>query len=182
MKKMFPIISSLLAALFLLAAFAASALGRAEECLRLHVIANSDSAEDQAVKLKVRDAILEYAREDLEAEDRASAERELLSSGGDLQEAAECALRENGADYGAELFFGEFNFPDRAYQNRFYPEGRYEALRVVLGEGEGHNWWCVMFPPLCVIETEDQPAEFNEDGTLVFKSFIFDLVREVFGG
>lgn len=170
----------LLSALMLFAFSAAGRTGRADECIRLHVIANSDSAEDQAVKLKVRDAVLACARESFTASDRDEAEEQLMDMGGSLDAAVNAVLAENGMDYGAYLAFGEFDFPDREYAGKTYPAGRYRALRVVLGDGAGHNWWCVMFPPLCLIETEDEPAEFNGDGTLRFKSYIWDFIREVF--
>lgn len=171
----------LLAAATLFSAAPKTETGTADECIRLHVIANSDSETDQAVKLKVRDAILACARERFSASDRKEAEAELLSLGGELMSAVENTLSENGMDYGAGLYFGEFDFPDREYGEKLYPAGKYEALRVVLGDGMGHNWWCVMFPPLCLVETEDEPAEFNDDGTLKFKSYIWDFIREVFG-
>ncbi|MCR5611496.1 MAG: stage II sporulation protein R [Clostridiales bacterium] len=180
-----PILSILtaaaLAAMTLLCTAASERTGSAEECIRLHVIANSDSDEDQSVKLKVRDAILACARENFTASDREEAEAELMKMGGRFDASVSETLSENGADYGAQLVFGEFDFPDREYAGRLYPAGKYRALRVVLGNGEGHNWWCVMFPPLCLIETEDEPAEFNEDGTLKFKSWVWDFIKEVFG-
>ena len=180
MKKLTVIVSLLLAAALVLAGTAAKRKDRAD-CLRLHVIANSDSPEDQSAKLAVRDAILACVREDFEAEDADSARLELMAKGSSLQDAAEKALSERGMDYGAQLVSGEFDFPDRDYCGELYPAGRYEALRVILGDGEGQNWWCVMFPPLCLIETEDEKAEFNEDGTLVFKSRIWEFIKEVFG-
>lgn len=149
-----------------------------KDCIRLHVIANSDSEEDQAVKLKVRDAVLKAAGELISVETAAEARGEIMRSGGALAEAAERTLRENGMDYGASLYLGRFDFPDRTYGNELYPAGRYEALRVVLGEGAGQNWWCVVFPPLCLVT--DEP-EFNDDGSLVFKSFFEELFGRLFG-
>ncbi|MCR5809044.1 MAG: stage II sporulation protein R [Clostridiales bacterium] len=151
------------------------------DALRLHIIANSDDPADQAAKLKVRDAVLEAFEGGFGADSRKEAEEKLLSMGGKIQEAAENALRECGMDYGAELIEGEFDFPDREYGGKLYPAGRYRALRVILGEGNGRNWWCVMFPPLCLIETEPGGTEVNEDGTLKFKSFFAKLWREIFG-
>lgn len=151
------------------------------DCIRLHILANSDSAEDQAAKLKVRDAVLEIARELPSAGTKDEARSELLSMGDKLQQAAEETLSQNGMDYGAVLMTGEFDFPDRVYGDALYPAGRYEAIRIVLGSGEGHNWWCVMFPPLCVIEEEPGSAEYEADGTLKFKSFFAELIRGLFG-
>lgn len=173
------------AAVFALLAGSAACVSKREQnagkpdCLRLHIIANSDSEEDQAVKLKVRDAVLDCVRTEFKASDREEAERELMLLGGRLQETAEKVLSENGMDYGAQLVAGSFYFPDRSYGEGFYPAGEYHALRIVLGEGSGENWWCVMFPPLCLIGNGE--PEFNDDGTLKFKSLIRDFIREVFG-
>ena len=180
MAEIIKVISALLSALFL--AFAAvPAQKKQPDCIRLHILADSDSAVDQAAKLAVRDAVLKIARELPEAGSKDAAREELLSKGAELQRAAEETLRARGLDYGAVLMTGEFDFPDRTYGETLYPAGRYEAIRIVLGSGDGHNWWCVMFPPLCVIEDEPGSAEYDEDGTLKFKSFFAELIRGLFG-
>lgn len=181
MKSIIRIITVIFASAAALFGLLGERAPKSESCLRLHIIANSDSEEDQAVKLKVRDAVLALVREDFSAGSREEAVTELLSRGAEMQETAEQVLRVNGFDYGAQLIEGEFDFPDRVYGDELYPAGRYEALRIVLGDGEGRNWWCVMFPPLCVIETAESPAEFNEDGTLKFRSAVWELLKEVFG-
>ena len=150
------------------------------DCVRLHVLADSDSEEDQAAKLLVRDAVLAVARERCRASSPEEAMEALLSLGGELQRAADETLAENGMDYGAAVYAGEFDFPNRVYSGELYPAGRYEAIRIVLGSGRGHNWWCVMFPPLCVIEEEPGEAEYDEDGTLKLKSFFAELIRGLF--
>ena len=178
-------VCAVLAAFFLAAAFlfpgCAEGNKGVPDALRLHVIANSDSVEDQAAKVKVRDAILEEFNGGFGASTKEEAEETLLSMGERLQKAADRALNNSGMDYGAELVFGEFEFPDRTYGDRLYPAGEYTALRVILGEGKGRNWWCVMFPPLCVIETEPGETQVNEDGTLRFRSFFLELWRGLFG-
>lgn len=143
-----------------------------QDVLRLHVIANSDSAEDQAVKLRVRDAVLEV----VEAQSSARKTREyLLTHGEEIMTAAEQTLRKNGFSYDVQLMLGTFDFPDRSYGDRFYPAGEYEALRVVLGDGAGQNWWCVLFPPLCIITEDAEPVTSMED--LVFHSSIWDFFQ-----
>ncbi len=150
--------------------------------LRLHVVANSDSDEDQAAKLAVRDAVLACMRGSIaEAGTERQAEAALLAHGSELLEAARKALAENGGERNVQLILGEFDFPDRKYGGKVYPAGRYRALRVLIGEAAGHNWWCVMFPPLCVIESGERPAEFNEDGTLKFRSAIAEFFGRIFG-
>jgi len=119
-----------------------------ENILRLHIIANSDSAADQQVKLKVRDAVLACVKAGGSAEETVSYVKE---HGAELLAAAENVLRENGFSYGAQLMLGRFDFPDRWYGSTLYPAGSYNALRVVLGDGAGQNWWCVLFPPLCIV-------------------------------
>lgn len=127
-----------------------------QDVLRMHVIANSDTAEDQAVKLKVRDAVLE-AGEDLfdgtlTAE---SAEQVLQADIERLQSAAQTVLTENGFDYGVRVEIGKDYFNTRTYDGEVtLPAGEYEAVRVILGEGKGQNWWCVMFPPMCLPAAE----------------------------
>ncbi len=182
MKRFLRIIPVILSAAALLGLLAGRRNGPRTDCLRLHVIANSDSSEDQEAKLAVRDAVLACVREDFDAANKEEAMTELMARGGELQAAAENALRERGMDGEVELIAGRFDFPDRDYGGDFYPAGKYDALRIVIGDGAGHNWWCVMFPPLCLVETETAKAEFNEDGTLVFRSAIWEFLKEVFGG
>jgi len=145
---------------------------------RLHVIANSDSAEDQAAKLAVRDAILSYERDMWSVSSAAETKARLMEDGAGLCAAIDKALAEYGMDYGAELHIGRYDFPDREYAGTVYPAGEYEALRVILGEGAGKNWWCVMFPPLCILETPDGEIEKENK----FDSLIVKLIREVKSG
>jgi len=143
-----------------------------QDVLRLHVIANSDSAEDQAVKLRVRDAVLAV----VEPQESAEATRDYLLSHGDrILTAARDTLAESGFSYDVQLMLGTFDFPDRSYGDRIYPAGAYEALRVVLGSGAGQNWWCVLFPPLCIVTQESDPLPDGED--LVFHSSIWDFFQ-----
>jgi len=131
-----------------------------DECLRLHVLADSDNEADQNVKLKVRDAILSETGDLFAACNTAcEATEKVAEIKEEIRLIAQNVLRENGFNYGAEVFIEEEYFGTRQYENVTLPAGNYTALKVVLGEGKGHNWWCVMFPPLCL------PAvtEKNED-------------------
>ncbi len=180
MKAIFRAAAGLLAGLMLaFAAFQADGAAEKQDCVRLHILANSDSAEDQRVKLLVRDAILERMRKE-ELSSKREAQERVLALGGELLAAAEEVLYENGFDYGAELEAGRFDFPERDYAGEIYPAGEYDALRVILGEGKGRNWWCVMFPPLCVID-DGGGVTRNPDGTLGFRSIILDFLRSIFG-
>ncbi|MBQ3006240.1 MAG: stage II sporulation protein R [Clostridia bacterium] len=122
-----------------------------DSVLRLHILANSDSPEDQQVKLMVRDALLASGTEIFSGKTNVSDAEEILSNEKEkLVETANKVLKENGFDYIAEIGFAEEYFTTRTYENYTLPAGKYRAIKVVLGEGEGHNWWCVMFPPLCL--------------------------------
>ena len=130
-----------------------------DKVVRLHVLANSDSAEDQALKLQVRDRILARTTAVLEeVSDRQEAEGRLR---GDLLELERIAAEEiAAAGYGytvtAEL--RDTAFPTKEYDGFTLPAGEYLALRIVIGEGRGQNWWCVAFPPLCTTAAADVPA------------------------
>ena len=130
-----------------------------DKVVRLHVVANSDSEEDQALKLRVRDAILARTTALLEAsEDRSEAEGLIR---GQLLELEDIAVREitaAGYDYSVEARLAELDFPTREYESFTLPAGNYLALQVVIGEGEGKNWWCVVFPPLCTAAAAEVPA------------------------
>jgi len=142
-----------------------------DEVLRLHIIANSDSVEDQRLKLCVRDAILEHSSEFFgEADDRCEAETEAADKLPQICRLAEQTLRKEGcyADVKAEIT--DMVFDERTYGDITMPAGKYRALRITIGEAAGHNWWCVLFPPLCipaacgVVDDEETEEEsFDEE-------------------
>lgn len=128
----------------------------ADKVVRLHILANSDSEEDQALKLQVRDAVLERAEEILErAHDRSAAEEDLREALPELREIALETVAAQGYDYDVTAELTDAAFPTREYDGFTLPAGEYLALRLVIGTGEGHNWWCVVFPPLCAQTTTD---------------------------
>lgn len=153
--------------LLLLAAFAALLLplraSAQSNYIRLHIVAQSDSLHDQAIKLCVRDDIREYAGSLLSrCQSTDSAWSTLLEN----ENALLTLVQESGARYGFDgdvsLELGVFPFPDRTYGEELVPAGDYRALRVTLGEGKGRNWWCVVYPSLCLPEAADtdKPIEF----------------------
>lgn len=146
---------------------------------RLHVIANSDSDEDQAVKLKVRDAVLKATKSDMQQCKNARDAQEYIEDNLEIiEKTANKTLTENGFVYSAAAQAGTFAFPEKTYGNVTYPKGDYQALKITLGEGEGSNWWCVMFPPLCLTEIES----LDEDMTDVeYTSFFAELFKDLFG-
>lgn len=136
----------------------------AGKVLRFHVLANSDSREDQALKLAVRDAVgAEMAEVLAGAGDREACEKIINANLNRIKATAERVVEEWGLDYEVEAALEEVDFPVKTYGDYTFPAGKYEALRVVIGEGEGHNWWCVMYPNMCfsgsVYEVVDEEAE-----------------------
>lgn len=198
MKKLGFILTDILmligiAAAFSLAGFSAFAQ-RAEavqtEVLRLHIPANSDSDLDQSIKLALRDALLEKYGAALadsgslpEAEHRTE---ELLP---EIERFCCEFLTENGADYSARAELVEMYFTTRRYDSVTLPAGNYRALRITLGSGEGHNWWCVMFPPLCLpcvaapeepSDSDDVLSSFEEEQEITVKFALYEWLKELF--
>ena len=125
----------------------------AQSVFRLHVIANSDSKEDQDLKYKVRDKVLEYMNE---ISKNCSSKEEVILLAEEHKEefkkVAENAIKQNGYDYEVNIKIGNFDFPTKTYGDISLPAGEYDALRIEIGEAKGQNWWCVMFPPLCFVD------------------------------
>lgn len=135
----------------------------AGKVLRFHVLANSDSKEDQALKLAVRDAVgVEMSEALAGVKDRAACEKIINANLNRITATAERVVAEWGYDYKVKAALEEVDFPVKTYGDYTFPAGKYEALRVVIGEGEGHNWWCVMYPNMCfsgsVYEVVDEDA------------------------
>ncbi len=151
--------------------------GCSESPFRLHILANSNSQEDQNVKLKVRDAVLELTKDGmLECKTKEDAEKYMREHLDEITKTADEVLQQENFDYKAEAVIGKFDFPDKKYGDVVYPAGEYDALRIVLGEGEGDNWWCVMFPPLCIVNMEEKPEEPVE-----YDSAILEWFEQIFG-
>lgn len=136
-----------------------------ESVFRLHVIANSDTAEDQALKLKVRDAVLSYMNSI--AKDATNKEEAIKIANDHMDEFKQIALdtiHENGYNYSVTIKIGNFSFPTKTYGDISLPSGYYDALRIEIGEADGKNWWCVMFPPLCFVDVSSGivPEESKE--------------------
>lgn len=131
----------------------------ADRVVRLHVLANSDTEADQALKLEVRDAVLARTAEALQgAADRQEAQTRLEGLLPDVEAAARAVITDRGYDYGVRVELAETAFPTKEYDGFALPAGEYLALRVLIGAAEGQNWWCVVFPPLCATAASDVPA------------------------
>lgn len=124
-----------------------------ESIFRLHVIANSDSAEDQNLKYIVRDSVIEYINEI--SNNASSKDEVILIAQEHLSEIENIALqtiKDNGYNYPVKVSIGNFAFPSKKYGDITLPPGYYDALKIEIGEAAGQNWWCVMFPPLCFVD------------------------------
>ncbi len=131
-----------------------------DKVIRMHIVANSDSKEDQEVKLQVRDAILSYLQPVIEKfTDKEQAYQFVQDNLQKLEEVANLALRDLGEDKTATVSLTEEEFDIRKYDTFTLPSGCYDTLRVQIGEGEGKNWWCVTFPTLCLPSTTDAFAD-----------------------
>lgn len=160
--------------LSLLLALLPVSAGASPDLFRLQVIAHSDSPADQQIKLQVRDEILRLSQS-LFGSAESAEEACLLAQqhAGAFREAAEAI-----ADRPVMIETGTFDFPDRIYGGVRVPAGAYEALRVTIGRGRGHNWWCVLYPTLCAIDE----TQNSGDGTVTFYSQTLRLLEKMFGG
>jgi stage II sporulation protein R len=160
-------LAMLCAFFFSLLSFQVRCAGVRKEVLRLHVIAHSDSDADQAAKLAVRDAILAEGADLFGGSvNAANAEAALEPRKEALETCARRVLRERGLRYDVTIVVGEEYFNTRSYDGVTLPAGRYHAVRVILGEGSGQNWWCVMFPPLCLPAAERKQPAVSLDAVL----------------
>lgn len=139
------------AVIFSICSFAKTSEEIRSDVLRLHVIANSDSSVDQNLKLRLRDYILEEGEDIFDGSVNVeNAVEKIEPKLSELEKSAETFVKNAGFDYDVKITLSNEYFTTRTYESVTLPAGKYLALRVVIGSGEGHNWWCVMFPPMCV--------------------------------
>ena len=161
--------------------------------LRMHVIANSDSEEDQSLKLEVRDAVLSAGKELFDGSITSKEAIEKISPHIDmLEQTALKVIKDNGFDYNVKITVAEEYFKTRTYDNSLtLPAGDYTAIKVIIGEGQGENWWCVMFPPMClpsaVAECEISDVLSDDEADIVtdnekykFRFKIVEVFQELF--
>lgn len=156
-KKTYTILAA--AVLLIASAVYASVLNceLSDKFVRLHVIANSNSEEDQRIKLEIRDCIIS----EIKAE-RLTDKEAVIKGIPELDKAARRRLEELGAGYSLVTVRASSDFPLKEYEDIRLPSGKYDSIRIILGEGNGKNWWCVAYPPLCF--TEDTLGELSEEG------------------
>lgn len=166
-----------------------------DRIVRLHVIANSDSDEDQTLKLGVRDAVLAEMDNFISADASFEQAVEIISaSKSTLLDVCKTYIASSGYDYDCDIALGVEEYPARVYEGVSLPAGRYYSVRVLIGQAAGENWWCVLFPPLCLGAAEPKeelvqagltPDEVNiltdnEDGEYVLKFKLLEFFNEVF--
>ena len=174
MKKKFAVICFLIVVIAAVCAVFAG-MGKNEHAenaayLRVHIRANSNLDCDQSVKYKVRDRVVEYLTPTVAAcEDKQTAMNKISQQLGEIAMVADGVLRENGYTYGARVSLRREEFPTRVYDNVTLQAGVYDALILELGTGEGDNWWCVVYPPLCFT---------SGNGNIVYKSKIAEIIKK----
>lgn len=143
--------------------------GLAEEVFRFHVLANSDSDADQELKIVVRDGVISYMKANLpEDADKEETVRWAKGHITELEQAAEQIVQKEGFSYSVKAKVENVSFPEKRYGDITFPAGEYEALRILIGEAKGHNWWCVLYPNLCFVDSihavvpEEEKEELEE--------------------
>lgn len=127
-----------------------------QKVVRFHIRANSDSKKDQAEKLLVRDQVVKYLKPYMEhAKTKEEAEKVLASKKQDIAKVAKTTLKKNGRELPVKVYMTREEFPKKDYGSYVFPKGTYDALRIDLGNADGHNWWCVMFPDLCITKESE---------------------------
>lgn len=161
-----------------------------EEVFRLHILANSDSDADQQLKLKVRDEILKKGENVFASSDSIEETIKLCKDNIDVfQETAEKCLKDNGSNYSVKVYVDKEYFNTRKYDEITLPSGIYNALKIVIGQGKGHNWWCVMFPAICLSSvtddelnkylTEDEQKLVNSDSKYEVRFKIVEIYEKL---
>ncbi len=161
-----------------------------DQVFRLHILANSDSAEDQQLKLKVRDEILKKGEKVFASSNSLEETIELCKDNIALfQQTAEQCLKDNGSDYDVKVYVDKEYFNTREYDEITLPSGIYNALKIEIGQGKGHNWWCVMFPAICLSSvtddelnkylSEDEQKLVNSDSKYEVRFKIVEIYEKV---
>ena len=150
-----------------------------DKLIRFHVIANSDSEEDQKLKLKVRDEVISYLQPKLENSNSIEESEKIIKNEyKTLENISKKVISKNGYNYTVKVGLEYSNFPAKQYSSVVLPAGKYKALRIIIGEGKGQNWWCVMFPPLCFVDDQNGIIDEKTDKKLkeVLTEEEYDLI------
>ncbi len=141
-----------------------------DKLLRMHILANSNSDSDQSIKLKVRDFVIEYIDKN-----KLKDKNGVINSIKNMEREINDFLKENGADYNCRVLISNSTFKTKEYSDLSIPAGEYQALKIILGEGKGENWWCIAYPPLCF--TESVTGKISDDGNMLLSE---KLNKEVY--
>lgn len=184
-------VAFVLAVVYSMIPFGAVCSDLSRDVFRLHILANSDSEADQALKLQVRDKVLAYT-ENLYRQAKSKEEAEQLTAAHiqDIAGVAASTLKENNSTYSIRAELVNMFFTTRHYEDFTLPSGNYDALRLTIGKGEGHNWWCVMYPSLCVSSPEETDSRAKEalndseydvvkNETRQYKFFIIEVLEKI---
>ncbi|WP_431520652.1 stage II sporulation protein R [Clostridium beijerinckii] len=134
-----------------------------DSLIRFHVIANSDNDDDQQLKLKVKNRVIDYLYPYLNSSQSLDESRKIIKDKmEDVKTLAQEVIKDNNYDYDVKVELSRENFPDKSYGNITLPQGNYEAFRIIIGSGQGRNWWCVMFPPLCFVDESKAQVEYDK--------------------
>lgn len=151
----------------------------AKEVFRFHVLANSDSKEDQALKMQVKEAVLAYMRQELPESDNVETTKKWARANtGEIVQLAEQVIREEGYSYSVMAEVTTCEFPEKTYGDITFPSGEYEALRIEIGEAKGQNWWCVLYPNLCFMDAVHAvvPEQGKKDLKKVLEEDTYEMV------
>ena len=153
----------------------------AKEVFRFHVLANSDSDEDQALKMQVKEAVIAYMKEEIPDSDSVETTKEWARNHLDaIVNLAKAVIREEGYDYPVIAEVTTCDFPEKTYGDITFPSGRYEALRIEIGEANGQNWWCVLYPNLCFIDAVHAvvPEESKQELQNVLEEDTYQMITK----
>lgn len=134
-----------------------------DSLIRFHVIANSDNDDDQKLKIEVKNKVIDYLYPYLNSSESLDESRMIIKDKmQDVKKIAEEVIKNNNYKYDVKVELSRENFPDKSYGNITLPQGNYEAFRIIIGSGQGRNWWCVMFPPLCFVDESKAQVEYDK--------------------
>lgn len=152
-----------------------------EDSIRLRIIANSNTDIDQSVKLEIRDAVIAHLNTKLEHVGDYEEARVILYQEIDaINQVVNRVLVKNDIDTTYYVDYGLTNFPSKVHGNKLYQGGEYESVYIVLGEGKGDNWWCVLFPPLCLVDLQIEDGEIQDRGEVQYSFYFIEKIKELF--
>jgi stage II sporulation protein R len=152
-----------------------------DEAIRLRIIANSNTSIDQDVKLEIKEQVINHIYPKIEGiDDKEEAEQVIYNEVESLNQVVNRVLKEHQIETNYYVDYGLTNFPTKVYGDKVYQAGKYEAVYIVLGEGKGDNWWCVLFPPLCLVDVNFNDNEVKENEKMEYSFYFIEKIKEFF--